>query len=418
MDKQIQKKKNPKPLIIAAAVVLVGFFAVSKMNTGSNAVDLDKSKLTISTVRQGKFNDFAPIRGAFKPLETVYLDAVEGGNVKQVFVEDGTVVTKGQPLLSFSNTPLLLNAMARETSIVEQTNQLRTTQLNLEQKSLELREDILNTEYRVKQLEVDLARVKPLVKKAILAESELKDLQIEYEYNNEKVALIKEKLVLHHRLSTVQAEQIAQSIQLLEQNRNELKQARGSLTVKAPIDGYLSGFKVIIGESKQSGERLGQIDVVSDIGSNYKIEAFIDEFYITKVSQGLLATTAINNQDYSLIVKKVYPQVKDNKFTADLVFKDQAPDNMRSGQSIQLNIVFSEKNNALLLDRGSFYQDTGGQWAFVLDSSGDFATRRELTVGETNSQYLEIIDGLKIGEQVITSKYANLTERDRIDFKH
>ncbi|WP_445362242.1 efflux RND transporter periplasmic adaptor subunit [Microbulbifer sp. ANSA003] len=417
MDKKIRKKKSRKPVWILAGVLGIGYAFYIMLEASADAVELDKSKLTVSRAFIGEFRDFVPLRGVVRPQETVYLDALEGGNVKEVLVQDGAYVEKGQPLLAFSNTPLILNTMARDTAIVEQSNQLRTTQLNLDQETLALREAILDTDYRITQLEADIKRIKPLLSDGKVAKSHYEDAVYELEYSRDKLVLQKEKLTLHKKLSAIQAEQISQSIELLEQNRQELKQAKESLVVRAPVGGYLTGFEITVGESKVSGERLGQIDVLGRQSSNYKIVAEVDEFYLSKVKKGQSASARINNQAYPLIVEKIYTQVRNNKFTVDLTFEQSAPEGVSNGQSIALELTFQQKADVLLLERGSFFEDTGGNWAFVIDESGEYATKKPLTIGAVNTQYIEVKDGLTTGEQVIISKYTNLSNRQRINFK-
>jgi HlyD family secretion protein len=413
MDRVIEKKKRPLWQwgalalgIVAVIVVLWRLIADASIRTYS----VPAEQVVISTVEFGAFEDVVPIRGTFQPLNSVFLDAIEGGVVEQILVEEGSMVVEGQPLLQFANSDLQLRVAQNDTSITEQLNTLNNTRNQLETTKLTTESALIEQEYRMTMLQRRLPRMEELVKDKLVSEEEYQAARDEEIYLEKVIANLKERQALETRIREDRLQQIDRQITQLETNLQLSKSSYENLLVRAPIAGQLTSFPVEIGENKTRGVRLGQIDVVDQ----YRIVAQVDEFYLSRVTPGQNARFTLGGSEGRVTVAKVYPEVLDGTFTVDLVFEGETPRDVRRGQTVQLNLTLGNPVESLLLPIGGFTQDTGGNWAFVLDASGEYATKRDLRIGRKNSRMIEVQEGLAAGERVITSSYGSMVDMERI----
>jgi len=417
MDRKIEKKRYTMSRILTIAGLVLAVGMVFWLFQGPGFRDtfrVDRSRITISTVTSGEFEDFIPIRGRVTPLKSVYLDAIEGGRVEALLVEEGTYVTVGQPLLELSNTSLQLDVMSREAEVSEQLNNLRNTRLAVEQNRLKLKSDLVDIDYNLKRLNRLVERRRNLYKQELIAQQLLEEVEDEYEYNINRREITIESQQQDELLRKAQIDQLEGSVQQLENNLVIARKNLENLTIRSPIDGLLSSLNAEIGESKARGERMGQIDVVG----KFKITTSVDEYYVTRVEKGLNAAFTLQDRDYELITTKIYPEILGGQFELDLAFVSEPPAEIRRGQTVQLRLQLGAAGDALLLGRGGFFQETGGNWAFVLNPDGSYAERRNIRLGRRNPRFFEVLDGLEAGEKVIVSDYAAYGEMDRITFKN
>ena len=412
MDRKIEKNRRKPWLIGAAAIVAAGLLGWLWLgHDASTSFTLDGQRIRIAEVARGVYEDYIPLRASVEPERTVYLDAIEGGRVEGVLVEQGAYVEAGQPLIELSNTGLQLDVIAREAEVSEQLNNLRNTQLAIEQNRLALKRELIEIDYQVVRLERLIERYEELQDKKFLSENEYEASLDELEYWRNRRVVTRESQAVDEKVRLAQIEQLNGSIAQLEKNLELARSNLDNLTIKAPRDGQLTALNAEIGESKAQGERLGQIDDVD----KFKTTALVNEFYLNRVRTGQRAELEIGGTSYELEVSKVYPEVQAAQFEVDLRFVDRAPENIRRGQTLQARLVLGDKSeSALLLDNGPFFNDTGGAWAFVLDAEGRIARRQPVQFGRRNPNKIEVESGLVPGDRVIVSSYASFIEVDRL----
>lgn len=414
MDRKIERpQRNPVTLGLmggGVAVALIALYLLLAPQSG-RTLEVQGERLTISRVESGNFEDFIPVRAKVAPLRTTYLDTVEGGRVESLHVEDGAQVEVGQLLVALSNTNLQLSVMSLEAEVTEQLNRVHDLELSLEQTRLENKKSLAEIQFRLKSLKRQVDRRRKLHERGNVSAADLADTEDEYVYFRELHKITVETQETKERIQRAQFEQLQTSAKML---RNGLKFARGNLdrlNIKAPIAGRLTGLDVEIGQSLAQGERLGQIDDPT----KFKVEAQIDEFYLDRVSRDQIAHVALDGGNYVLRITKIYPQVSNGQFQADLVFEGDAPANIRRGQTLQLRLTLGDPVTALLIPYGAFYQDTGGNWIFVVSSDGSVAVRRDVKLGRHNPRSIEVLSGLEEGEEVITSPYRSFLDMDRLE---
>lgn len=413
MDRKIEKKQKPiwqwlviGLLAVAAIWLLYRMLADASIRT----YRVSQEQLIISTTSYGAFEDLIPIRGTIQPFNSVYLDAVNGGVVEEVFVEEGSFVEAGQPLLQLSNTNLRLSASQNDTQITEQINLIGNISNNLETEKLRTERELIDIRYRITVLERRKARYEELVDNELVSEEEYEAIVDELAYQREVLANSEARQKLEDKIRDERMRQMETQIAKLEENLEVSQSSYESLLVRAPISGQLTSLPVEIGESKTTGERLGQIDVVDQ----YKVVAQIDEYYVSRVQADQTARFQLNGQEFEVRVIKVYPEITNGTFEVDLVFTGMAPANVRRGQTLQMELTLGNPVESLLLPIGGFIQDTGGNWVFVLNEAGDAAFRRDIRVGRRNNRFVEVIEGLQQGDRVITSGYGQMENMERI----
>jgi len=416
MDRVIEKtwwQKHRKQLTWAVAVVLaIIVFLFLKPDAG-RALKVENDRIVVSTVDFGRFDDYIPVRGQVAPLKTVFLDAIEGGRVEAIYVEDGAQVEAGDLIIDLSNTQLQLDVIAREAEVTEQLNNLRNTELSLEQNRLTHKRNLVDINYHIIRLSREIKRLTPLVEKDLIDDGTLERLKDEYDWYVARREVTLESQATDERLQKIQMEQLRIAGAQLEKNLEVARRNLEALNVRAPVAGKLTAFDLEIGQALSRGVNIGQIDDPE----SFKVTANIDEYYLSRVDIEQTATLTTSGREYQLQVRKVYPQVKNGTFEVDLVFTGREPDSIRRGQTLQLNLQLGSPSDSLLIPNGAFYQDTGGNWVFVVTVDGTRAVRRNVRMGRRNLKFIEVLDGLEPGERVITSPYTNYLDMDRLELQ-
>ena len=414
MDRRIERRLvTPQRLAIAAGVLLLiavsvyGYVEFGLRRT----LTVASERLTVSKVGYGTFHEYIPVTGNVVPRTTVYLDAVDGGQIVAVHVEEGELVKAGDPIVSFKNTNLQLQVINAEAQLTEQMNALQTTRQNFEQNRLRNKSNLIEIEYQIDRLTRDLERRKPLLKTGGATQKEIDDLETELARYKRQRGPAEEAIQLDDEFGKNQLKQMGDALDAMNKSLAITRSNLDNLMITAPIPGQLTQLEANVGESKSPGQRVGQIDELNA----FKVSAFIDEFYLSRVAIGQTATVDIDGKTYDLQVSKVYPDVKDRQFEVDLAFTGEPPA-LRRGQTLRMRLEIGQPADTLVLANGAFFDDTGGQWVFVVDPSGNFAERRPVRFGRRNPEGIEVLEGLRQGEEVITSSYENLMTFDRIQF--
>lgn len=416
MDRVIKKKKWSAKKIattggIIAVVVLIA--ASYYFTAGKSKLNVDMERISISEIRKGTFQEFIPVNGVVLPLTTIYLDAVEGGRVEEKFVEDGAVMKKGQPILRLSNTDLQLGLVTQQTNVYNLLTQMQISKNAAQQNTVSKLNQMTDVESQLKEAERIYQLDKHLFEEKAIGSQEYQQALNNYNYLLQKKKLTDKILQQDSVSNQQQVNQARQSFEGSQNALNVMRQKVGDLIVRAPIDGQLTSLDAEIGQSKNKGERLGQIDVLS----GYKVRVDIDEHYISRIFIGLMGDFDFNNKTYKLEIKKVYTQVNNGRFQVDMEFVNEVPQGIRRGQTLQIRLALSDETQAILLPKGGFYQQTGGNWIFKLSADGRTAYKANIQLGRQNPDYYEVLDGLKPGDKVVTSSYENYGDMQELGLK-
>jgi len=406
VDRAVKKKRwnRKRILTITGVAALVLLIVLSYLYTsGKSKLNVDLERITLSEVKKGPFQETIPVNGVVRPLTTIYLDAVEGGRVEQKYVDDGTTMKKGEPILRLSNTDIQLALVTQQTNVYNLLTQMQISKNAAEQNTVTKLNQMTDVESQLKEAERIYRLDKGLYEQKVIGLQEFKKAENDYNYYLQKKKLT-EQLLKQDSLSN--AQQVSQAKQSYEGSQNALnvmRQKVGDLIVRAPVDGQLTSLDAEIGQSKNKGERLGQIDVLS----GFKVRAEIDEHYISRIIIGLYGTFTFANKDYKLVIKKVFTQVTNGRFQVDMEFVGDVPQGIRRGQTLQIRLAFSDEVEAVQVAKGGFYQQTGGNWIFKVTEDGKRAYKVDIQLGRQNPDYYEVLSGLKPGDKVVTSSYEN-----------
>ena len=416
MDKPVEKKKGlrPRHITYAAGVILFALLIyLAFFNTSKQTYRIEKDKLVIEPVTKGQFNDYITVTGNVEPITTILLDAQEGGRVEQKLVEEGAMVKKGEVILKLSNPDLYMNILTSEAQLAEKENFLRNTQITMEQERISIKREILSLRYDIERKDRAFRQNQLLIKDSLISREEYLRSREDRDMAVQSLDLFIERQKQDSLFRSVNVETIKNDLTNMRKNLQLVRERVKNLDVTAPVDGELGILSPEIGQSIARGENMGQINVLT----SYKVTAQIDEHYIDRVRNQLTAKLDRQGSEFDLIVRRVYPEVRNNSFKIDMVFQGKMPDNIRTGQTYYLSLQLGQPKESLLVPVGGFFQETGGQWIFVLDPSGSFATKRDITTGRKNPKYYEITDGLKEGEKVIISGYETFGKYEKIIIK-
>ena len=418
MDRIIEKKKglalvfSRKALPWWLGALLLVFILWAALRDNASTLRVNGDTLNIATVEHGEFNDYIRISGQVQPMTTIQLSPLEGGVVEEIYIEEGSQVRKGDVILSLSNENLDMQILNSEAELAEKENILRNTMISMEQQKLSVQQERLQLEMDVRRYRRAYEQQKALYDEKLIARETFLQAEEDYRLAIDKLDLVRNRELQDSLYRTAEIEQMEESLDNMRINMQMIRRRKDNLDIKAPIDGELGLLDAVLGQSIASGTKIGQINDLS----SYKIEAQIDEHYIDRVFAGLDATFERQDETFAATIRKVYPEVREGKFKADFKFTGQQPENIRTGQTYYLNLQLGQPEEAVLIPRGSFYQQTGGQWIYVVDESGDRAVRRDIRIGRQNPQYYEVLEGLDPGEKVIISGYDNFGDKDVLVF--
>lgn len=414
MDIRIEKKKGLRALFtkrgipyLVGAVLLI-FIVWLLLRGNSSTLRIDARTISVGTVTRGEFNDYIRVTGQVQPITTVQLSPLEAGVVERLVVEEGASVHKGDVLVELSNTSLTLEILNSEAELAEKQNILRNTLISMEQEKLDLRLNKVQLDLDVERKHRTWQQNEELYRNNLIAREEWLQSKEDYELAAKQRELNIERQVQDSLYRTVQIEQMEDNLENMKRNMQLIRQRIDNLQIKSPIDGEVGLLDVVLGQSVSSGQKIGQVNDLSD----YKVEAQIDESYIDRVRTGLDATFERQDTNFTMRLRKVYPEVRDGQFRADFTFVGAHPRNIRSGQTYYLHLELGQPTDAVIIPRGSFYQTTGGSWIYVLSPEGDRAYKRQIRIGRQNPQYYEVLEGLEPGERVIVSGYENYGSND------
>ena len=397
----------------AAAVLLIGIASWLLHGAGVSTYRVPADQLTIGTVTRGQFEDYIAVRATVAPLTTYYLTTEQGGTVKEVLAEDGAIVKAGQPLIVLSNAALRLEVASREADTAGQINAIENTKLQLEDTRFKYQSELLDIQHQLAVLKSDLVRDKILLDGNAIAPTLYAQEQEQYRYELKLRDATIASRDTEQQVRTTQLTQLRKTLAWLNDNITSARASLDALTVRAPTDGQLTALDAKVGESKTQGAVLGQVDS----RDRFKLTAQVDEFYIGRVARGQTAVFSVGDQDFHAAVVKIYPQVSDGTFKVDLNFAGPVPQGIRVGQAIDTRLQLGGTATALMLPNGPFYQDTGGNWAFVLAPGGTYASRRKIQLGRRNPEHVEVLEGLEPGERVIVSSYQGYQRVARVELE-
>lgn len=413
MDKEIKPKygRIKKYGIIGAVVVLIvaaAIFAAGRVGESTYKVAADS--ITTAEVTQGMFNDFIRVNGHVETGVIVQVSALESGIVEHKWVEEGADVQPGDIIVTLQNPNLRQQILDSESQLAEKQNMLRDTEIAMEKERTQVKQDLLSarTDYVRKQRV--MKQKETLYKEKLISREEYLQAREDCELARQNLVLLQERQRQDSLYRQVQVSMMRESLHNMQENFNLVRQRADNLNIRASHSGQLGTLSVELGQNVGAGQQIGQINILD----NYKITVQIDEHYIDRVETGLRGKVERQGKQYDVTLFKVYPEVANGMFRADLRIEGALPENIRVGQTYYINLQLGEPTEAVLVPRGAFFQSTGGHQAYVLSEDGKSATLRDIRIGRQNTQYYEVLEGLHPGERIITSSYKNFGNAGKV----
>lgn len=417
MDKVIVKKHkwlNKKTVWISLGGVLILLVAYNIFfGDKSSKLNVEKEKITIESIMEDEFKDYIAQIGTVEPISTIYLDAIEGGRVEEILIDEGNMVKKGNVILRLSNTNLILEISNNEAAVSRSINEFENTKINLELNTINRKQNLIETERLLKKQERQYEYDKKLLNSEHISKETFDQSFEQYSATKSQYSLLIEALKNDSLYREVQLKAMDNQIKNMQENLKIIQGRMENLKVKAPVDGELANLNPEIGEVISYGQRIGTVNILDD----YKLRVEIDEHYIARVRKGLPGSFDFAGSNYNLKIDKVYPEVNNGRFAVDMVFTSEKPTQIRIGQTFRIKLELGESKQAVLIPRGGFYQSTGGQWVYVVNEEDNLAVKRTISIGRQNPRYYEVLEGLNPGEQVIVSSYDNFNDVDQLILK-
>lgn len=399
-------------LIILLAAFLLKFKRTSETGA-AEPLTVSLTNITLGEVALGPFHEFLPVEATIQPQATVYLDAAEGGRVEKTFVEVGSIVKEGQPLILLSNPSLLMDIMWRESELFQQSNNLRNTRLSMEQFQLQLNQQLSELENQIQTQKKLFDRYKELDQDSLISKQDFESVRDQYNYLLKRKDLLTQSQKSEINIRKAQLDALEESLARMQSNLDVVKQRQENLTVKAPMDGQITSLLAEAGQSKSPGQRLGQIDVLN----GFKASAFIGEDDLGRVEVGQPGEFTLDGRAFNLSVKKLYPEVKDGRFQIELEFRGERPKGIKRGQTLHARLDLGETAKALTIPKGDYLTTTGGGWVYRADLEKKEALKVRITLGRQETGAVEVVKGLAAGERIIVSPYDAFAGHDKLLLK-
>ncbi len=414
MDKPIEQRpwwKKQLKWIILTSVFLFSCVYLIAFTDHRSRVSIDHERVTISTVEQGDFQDYISVTASVEPIKTIYLDAIEGGRVEAILMEEGRMVQEGEPIARLSNTNLVLEISNNEANVARAINELRTARLQMEMNAMELQNNIVKLDGELFIQQRKYKNSKLFFEDGLVSEDEYLQDKTNYEASKRQMHLLKESFKRDSIYRRIQIQTLEKSAERMEENQDIIRQRLENLTIKAPVTGQLAALDLEEGQVINYGSRIGKVNILDA----FKLKAKVDEHYISRIRKGLKGSCQFPSKVIDAEIKKVYAEVIDGKFEVDLMFRDTIGQSFRIGQTSYVKLQLGDPTQAILLPRGSFFQHTGGQWVFVLNKEKTAAYKRPITIGRQNPKYFEVLEGLEPGDEVITSGYEMFGDNEVVN---
>jgi HlyD family secretion protein len=416
MDKKIEKKKGLGKkaiwIIIGSLAIIAVIFNIF-FGDKSSKLNVEIGKITVEDVSKDIFQDYIAVQGVVEPIQTIFLDAVEGGRVEEKLREEGSMLKKGETIIRLSNNNLILEISNNEAAVARAVSELRTARLMMDQQMLNSNIQILERTKQVNKERRAFEKNQILVKENHISEEVFQQSKEDFQTSEKLLALYIENHRNDSLYRGVQVSTLEESVERMTINMDLTRKRLDNLNIKAPVNGELATLNPEIGEVVNYGTRIGTMNILD----SYKLRVEIDEHYIARIDRGLVASCDFAGRNYPAKLVKVYPEVQNGRFAVDMLFMEEVPAAIRIGQTSRIKLELGESQPAILLSKGGFYQSTGGQWVYVLDPSGDFAVKRNISIGRQNPRFYEILDGLAVGEKVIVSSYDTFGDVDKLILK-
>ena len=416
MDIKLEKKPwyiRYRSYLMAGGAFIIFLIYVISLSLGPKKLRVETDNIQLAEVRNGKFMEYVDVEGLVQPILTIQVNTREAGSVDRIVAEEGTLMKKGDTILVLTNPDLLREIEDQRDEWENQRYTYREREIEMEQKSLALKQQALQTQYEMNRLQKSFGLEQEEYKMGIKSKAQLEVSEAEYQYNLKKTALQMESLSQDSAMTIIRKDLLRN-----EMERGQKKYLRSmdrleGLVVRAPINGQLSYVKATPGQQVGSNSNIAEIKVLDQ----FKIHTQLSEYYIDRITTGLPATVNYQGKRYPLKITKVVPEVKDRMFDVDLVFTGEMPENVRVGKSFRVQIELGQPEDALVMPRGNFYQSTGGQWIYKVNTSKDKAVRVPLTIGRQNPQQYEVTEGLQAGDLVIVTGYDTFGEAEELILK-
>jgi len=412
MDTKIVKKKSKLKfvLIIIASAVAIAIFGWYFLNQ-KKTYNVKSEDITIDEVTNGKFEDMLMVTAQTQSLNSSLVNVLEGGAVKEIFAEDGQMLTKGQPIARVYNPNTEFNYLNQETGIMQQISQMRSSLLELKNQEFNQDKELLQSQNDYNTALQTFNLQKRLYDAEIGKKTDYDIALQNLNYQKDRKQIV-EKGASNEKLSrNSQFAAINNSINQMEKSLNILRSNKNNFLIMSPASGRLSSFNISLGQNLTTGESIGKIDLMG----GYKLVAKVDEYYINKLTNGIKGTLDNNGKEYEVIITKILPEVKDGQFSVELNFIDAKIENLKIGMTFGVKLKLSADTQSMMIPKGNFYKDTNGKWIFVVKNNK--AEKRNISLGRENPLYYEVTSGLKQGESVITSDYSELKKYEILDIR-
>ncbi len=398
----------------AVLLALIGYATSLQLRPKTLRTNVDADQ--IAQVCDGDFLEYVDVNGLVCPVTSVRVTASEGGTVERICCQNGDLLRRGDTILVLSN-PKVLEEIASERRNYEHNQMQHRRQLiEMQQKSITLRQQALAADFELRKMAKNFELEQEEARMGVKSQAQLEVAREEYDYNRRRTQLTIESLRHDSVLNIVGRQLIEQEMSMEAQKLENSLARREALVVLAPTDGQIAGLGAVVGGQVSAGELLGEIGVLTD----YKVTARLNEYYIDRIQDGQPATATYKGRSLALQVSRITPQVQDHTFavelTGNLLSEDKSGTLLRPGLTLRLKIELGQSERRLIVPRGNFYAQTGGQWVMLVDESGRRAHRVPIRLGRQNAEHYEVLDGLHAGDRVLVSGYDRFGDAQIVEW--
>jgi HlyD family secretion protein len=400
MDKSIEeevtvRKKKKRTLIIAVIVVLI-IGAVLAMRAYIKP-SISKAEITSAIAETGSIENTINANGEVLPEFEEILTSPINAAVRNVLMDAGTKVKAGQSILTLDKSAAQTEFDKLGFQIESKENEIRKLKLDLEKSFYDIKSNNSIKQLRISNFKDAVSSAQRLFKAGGGTKEDIEQAEL-----NLKVAELEKQQLeneIRSKQQTMKIEIREAEIALAIQRNDQLafKRKLDLANVIATRDGVVTWVNKNIGASIKEGESLARIANLS----SYKVAGSISDTQLDQLRNGMPAIIRINEQQLRGTVSSISPAVSNSIVSFEVQLDEKNSKLLRPNLKADVFLITDTRSKVLRVPNGPAFKGSNLQQIFVL--KGGKAIRREVKTGLSNFDYIEIISGVKEGEQVITS---------------